>query len=174
MLGKSKEVKDVAVPVSRPRATGEKTIITKDISIEGKIRGKEDLVIEGTVKGSIQLEGHHLTIGPNGQVEAEVIAENVTISGRLVGNIKALGKVEITKEANFNGEIRAKHLSVEDGAYLKAMIELDPHHKDKAEPTDEPLKQKDYKAEPTYGPLKQKGYGDEAPRDLASDSDKGK
>ncbi len=158
MLGKTKDVREEVVPVSRPKTTGEKTIITKDISIEGEIRGKEDLVIEGTVKGGIQLEGHHLTIGPKGQVEAQVIAENVTISGRLVGNIKAMGKVEITGEADFNGEIKAKNLSVEDGAYLKAMIELEPHHKAKA-PAE---------------PLKQKGRPDEPPLALAGEADKGK
>ncbi len=164
MLGKSKDEKDVAMPaVNIPRTTGEKTMISKDISIEGEIRGKEDLVIEGTVKGGIHLEGHHLTIGPNGQVEAEVIAENVTISGRLVGNIQALGKVKITREADFNGEIKAKHLSVEDGAYLKAMIELEPHHKTKSD--DKSVKQK------SFG---QKSLGDEAPLALAGESDKGK
>jgi len=158
MLGKGKDEREVTVPVSRPKTTGEKTMITKDISIEGEIRGKEDLVIEGTVKGGIHLEGHHLTIGPNGQVEAQVVAQNVTISGRLVGNIQALGKVEITSDADFNGEIKAKHLSVEDGAYLKAMIELEPHHKAKS----------------ADKPLKQKGFGDEAPLALAGEADKGK
>ncbi|MFH1243851.1 MAG: polymer-forming cytoskeletal protein [Pseudomonadota bacterium] len=156
MLGKSKDIKEADAPAIRPSAPAEKTIITKDISIEGEIRGKEDLVIEGAVKGSIQLEGHHLTIGPRGQVEAEVNAENVTISGRLIGNIKALGKVEITREANFNGEIKAKNLSVEDGAYLKAMIELEPHQK----------------IDSTFKVKEKKGYGDDAAPALAGEPPK--
>jgi cytoskeletal protein CcmA (bactofilin family) len=41
-----------------------------------------------------------------------------------VGNIAANGKVEITKEADFTGEIKAGRISVEDGAYLKAVVEL--------------------------------------------------
>jgi cytoskeletal protein CcmA (bactofilin family) len=41
-----------------------------------------------------------------------------------VGNINATGRVKITKEADFNGEIKSKSISVEDGAYLKAVIEL--------------------------------------------------
>jgi cytoskeletal protein CcmA (bactofilin family) len=105
-------------------ATALKTIIGEQISIEGTIRGKGDLVIEGTVKGSIELEAHHLTIGAKGQVESEINAADVTISGRLGGNVNAKGKVKITKEANFSGEIKAGSFSVEDGAYLKAAIEL--------------------------------------------------
>lgn len=103
----------------------DKTIIGEHITIEGDIQGREDLIIQGSVKGSIALQGNHLTVGPKGQVEAEINADNVTISGRLTGNIKAKGKVEITKEADFTGEIKARQISVQDGAYLKAVIELE-------------------------------------------------
>jgi len=135
---KPKDDIEYAPPVSAvasPSAKTEKTVIGENIAIEGDIRGKEDLLIQGSVKGSVQLEKHHLTVGARGQVEAEITADNVTISGRLMGNIKALGKVEITKEADFTGEIKAKRISVEDGAYLKAVIELErePEKKPAAE-----------------------------------------
>ena len=131
MLRRTEKPKDEAgFNQTTPPAVGkvskpEKTIIGENISIEGDIRGREDLLIQGSVKGSVQLEKHHLTVGPKGQVEAEINADSVTISGRLIGNIKALGKVEITREADFTGEIKAKRISVEDGAYLKAVIELE-------------------------------------------------
>ena len=101
------------------------TTIGENISIEGTIQGKEDLVVEGSVKGNIEVEGYHVTVGAKGQVEGEIRASNVTIRGRLTGNIGALGKVEITKEGDFNGEIKAKSISIEDGAMLKAVIELE-------------------------------------------------
>jgi cytoskeletal protein CcmA (bactofilin family) len=103
----------------------ETTIIGEKISIEGNIKGEGDLTIDGSVKGSIGLDKHHLTVGSKGRVEADVKAENVTISGWMTGNIEAGYKVEITKDADFNGEIRAKRISVDDGAYLKAVIELE-------------------------------------------------
>lgn len=118
-----KPLEPAASPVS-PAPSADKTIIGENISIKGSIHGKGDLVIQGAVQGNIDLEKHHLTIGPNGKVEAEINAENVTISGRLAGNINARGKVEITRTAEFSGEIKAKRISVEDGAYLKAAIEL--------------------------------------------------
>ena len=42
-----------------------------------------------------------------------------------------MGKVEVTKEADFYGDIKAKSISVEDGAYFKGSIELnrEPHRK---------------------------------------------
>lgn len=101
-----------------------KTIVGENISVEGTICGKENIVVNGVMKGNIELESNQFTVGPTGKVEAEVLADNVIISGTFVGNIKATGKVEITKEANFSGEIKAKRIAVEDGAYLKAVIEL--------------------------------------------------
>jgi cytoskeletal protein CcmA (bactofilin family) len=40
------------------------------------------------------------------------------------GDIKATGKVEITKEANFSGKIESKGISVEQGAYFDAYVNL--------------------------------------------------
>ncbi len=137
MLGKDKSSRTESEPIispARPLSSEEKTVIGKQITIEGKVRGKEGLLIEGSVKGSIELAGHHLTVGLNGQVEADIQAENVTISGRVIGNVNALAKVSITKEADFNGEIHAKSISVEEGAFLKASIELEREPKKKALP----------------------------------------
>jgi cytoskeletal protein CcmA (bactofilin family) len=151
MLKKSKKA-DVEPKVStNPPTMVDRTIIGDQIYIEGTIRGEEDLLIEGSVKGNIEMRSHHLTVGSKGQVEAEVRAANVTISGKLEGNINATGRVEITKQADFNGEIKAKSISVEDGAYLKAVIELEreptqktvplgkPDSKTPSEPSKEPL-----------------------------------
>jgi cytoskeletal protein CcmA (bactofilin family) len=123
--GSAGQPKEYAPAVQTSPAPSQKTVIGEHISIEGDIKGREDLVIQGSVKGSVHLPECHLTIGPKGQVEAEIQAANVTISGTLAGNILAQGKVEITKEANFTGEIKAKRISVEDGAYLKATIEME-------------------------------------------------
>jgi cytoskeletal protein CcmA (bactofilin family) len=113
----------IPTPVSEP-AEG-KTIIGDKITIEGDIRGQENLVIEGSMKGKIELENHQVKVGPKGRLEGQILAETAVISGHVVGNIHASGKVKITKEANFSGEIKAKSISVEDGAYLKAIIELE-------------------------------------------------
>ncbi len=134
MLKRTRSENDVIDPASSPVSATGKTIIGKQVAIEGGIQGSEDLVIEGTVRGSIELEKFHLTVGPKGTVEAEIRAGNVTVSGQLKGNIKALDRVDITKDADFNGEIKAKRISVEDGAYVKAVIEVERESQKKVEP----------------------------------------
>jgi cytoskeletal protein CcmA (bactofilin family) len=118
-------------PVPRSETTAENTAIGEKISIEGNIRGDEHLIIEGSMKGNIEMEKHNFTVGSKGRVEGEIKAQSVRVSGQMIGNIKTQGKVEITKEADFMGDIRAKSISVEDGAYFKGSIELDrePHRK---------------------------------------------
>ncbi len=111
--------------LSRSSGREEKTIIGEHISIEGSISGQEDLEIEGSMKGNIELEKHNFRVGPNGQVDGEIAARNVSISGEFKGNIKSHEKVALTREADFYGEIKAKSISVEDGAYIKGVIELD-------------------------------------------------
>ncbi|MFC1880417.1 polymer-forming cytoskeletal protein [Thermodesulfobacteriota bacterium] len=122
--GRPAESKGAAF-LSSSTAREEKTIIGEHISIEGSIRGEENLEIEGSMKGSIDLEKHNFRVGPSGQVEGEINARNVSVSGEFRGNIKSREKVEVTREADFYGEIKAKSISIEDGAYIKGVIELD-------------------------------------------------
>jgi cytoskeletal protein CcmA (bactofilin family) len=113
-----------------------KTTIGERITIEGSIRGEENLVIEGAMKGNIEMGKHNFSIGPRGRVDGDIHAQDVSINGQFKGTVEASGKVAVTKEADFNGEIKAKSFSVEDGAYFKGVVELDrePHQKS-ANPT---------------------------------------
>ena len=137
------EVEKPAPPPLRPTVRQEsytnekKTTIGERITIEGSIHGEENLLIEGGMKGNIEMGKYNFSIGPNGRVEGEIRAQNVSINGNFKGTINALGKVAVSKEADFNGEIKAKSFSVEDGAYFKGIVELDrdPHKKSATVPT---------------------------------------
>ena len=126
-----------APPTPRPTFNQEKytsdkkTTIGERITIEGNIRGEENLMIEGVMKGNIEMGNHNFSIGPKGQVDGEIHARDVSINGQFKGTVEASGKVAVTREADFNGEIKAKSFSVEDGAYFKGVVELDrePHQK---------------------------------------------
>ena len=143
MLEKFRGTQERTSPVkptgSAPVSKNDITCIGEAISIEGSISGKGNLVIQGKMKGKIDLTGHQFTVGRKGSVEADIQAEKVTISGAMKGNIASRGKVEITKTAEFEGEIKAKGISVEDGAYLKAVIELD--RRPKVSPAVKPVAQ---------------------------------
>ena len=143
LLRKTKSVKNI----NSLAYIGEKTIIGEQVSFEGIIRGNEDLIINGFVKGRIELENCGLTVARRGQVEGEIYAQNVSISGQLIGNIKAISNVEITRKADFSGQIKAKRISIEDGASLKAAIELEHEPQEKTPPADKSSEQEAYGSE---------------------------
>jgi cytoskeletal protein CcmA (bactofilin family) len=103
---------------------GEKTSISSSTSIVGDVKAEEHLIINGTIKGNIEIRNYNLFIGPNGRVEGEVNAQNVRIRGHMKGRIEAKEKVEITAEAYFSGNIKSKSISVEKGAYFDALVDL--------------------------------------------------
>ena len=104
--------------------TGDFAHIGKSVTIKGELSGSEDLYIDGQVEGSIELKGNSLTIGPNGQVRANVNAKSVTVQGKLDGNIRASEYAQLRSTAVAVGDITSQRLSIEDGAYLKGKIDV--------------------------------------------------
>jgi cytoskeletal protein CcmA (bactofilin family) len=94
--------------------------------IKGHITGAEDLQIDGKVDGPISLDGHELTVGPSAQLHSEIRAGEVVVYGKLVGNVHARGRVDITKDGSIIGDISSARISIEDGAHFKGRIEIDP------------------------------------------------
>ena len=101
-----------------------KTYISNTTSILGDITGKGNLIIDGTVNGNIRIVGHNLLLGPKGRIDGNVDAQNVKITGHMKGDIKATGKVEITKDAHYSGNVTSKGISVENGADFNASVKL--------------------------------------------------
>ena len=104
--------------------TGDFALIGKSVVIKGDLSGSEDLYIDGKVDGTIELRGNNLTIGPNGQVKASVIAKGVTIAGNLEGNINATDRLELRKTAVVLGDVATQRVSIEEGAYIKGKVDI--------------------------------------------------
>jgi cytoskeletal protein CcmA (bactofilin family) len=84
------------------------------------------LEIDGTVEGPISLNGHELIVGSTAQLNSEIHAGEVVVNGKVVGNVHARGRVEITKDGSITGDIACARVSIEDGAHFKGRIEIDP------------------------------------------------
>lgn len=98
--------------------------IGKSVQIYGEVKGSEDLVVDGTVEGTITLTESRLTIGPNAHVRANVSARDVVLLGNLVGDISASGRVDLRSGSNLKGDIRASRLSIEENSVLSGKVEL--------------------------------------------------
>ena len=107
-------------------ASGSSERLGSTLQIKGEISGSESLEIDGTVVGPISLNGHELIVGSTAQLNSEIHAGEVFVNGRVVGNVHARGRVEITKDGSIIGDIACARISIEDGAHFKGRIEIDP------------------------------------------------
>ena len=119
-------------PVPLPSGRGEGAVIGRSIRIDGDLQGEEDLRIEGTVNGTVQLKNNALTIGTGGTITANVYAKSVTVEGRMDGDLFASERISIQKNAQVQGNITAPRVNLEDGAKFKGSIEMDPAAVEKA------------------------------------------
>lgn len=109
-------------------------MIGKTITIKGDITGEENLVIEGTVDGTVHLKSNDLTVGQSGRVNANLSANVVRIDGEVKGDIVGKEKVVITKTGRVQGNIVGPRVTLEDGAKFKGSIDMDPASAERSQP----------------------------------------
>ena len=113
-------------------------MIGQSIKIKGEITGNEDLVIKGSVEGTIDLAEHEVTIGDSGKVRADIKGKTVTINGEVTGDISGTEKVVISKTGRVRGNIISPRMMLEDGAVFKGSIDMDPSDSSKRGPSPVP------------------------------------
>jgi cytoskeletal protein CcmA (bactofilin family) len=99
-------------------------VLGKSVIVKGQIFSREDLTIDGEVEGTVELQEHRLTVGPNGKVMASVKAREIVVLGTIHGNVETTDKIDIRKEAKLVGDIRTARIVIEDGAYFKGNIDI--------------------------------------------------
>src|SRR5512138_510412 len=99
------------------------TFFGPDVIIDGTISGREAVVIEGTVRGKIQLASE-LRIGHAARVEATVHASSVMVEGRLTGDVSADDRVELVASAIVDGNLKAPKIIVAEGARFRGSVDM--------------------------------------------------
>ena len=97
--------------------------VGKALRIEGRIISSEDLTIDGSIEGSIELGNHDLTIGQGAAVKADLAAKTITISGVVTGAVRATEKVELLDTGSVEGDITAPKFLMADGATVRGKVE---------------------------------------------------
>lgn len=96
------------------------SIIDKGFSIEGSIRFAGSLLVRGKVAGNLQ--GDMVTIAEEGEVEADVTVDSMTIGGRFEGELRAREELVILPTGDCAGKIECRNLIVQEGGMLNAEV----------------------------------------------------
>ena len=92
----------------------EKSVISSDMKIKGKISADGDLILLGSVVGDIKC--HSLAVEDTGTLKGNIIADVVTVSGKCDGQVS--GDVVSIK----SGEVFYENISIEEGAIVEAQV----------------------------------------------------
>lgn len=104
-------------------SAGRTAAIGKSLVLTGTLAGQEDVFIDGTVEGTIELPESDLTIGPNGNVKANIKARKITVFGRVTGKMFPSERIELLKTATVRGTVKTPRIVVEEGAVIQGKIE---------------------------------------------------
>jgi len=98
--------------------------IGKSVVIKGELNGSEDLTVEGSVEGKIELRDHILTIGSHAKIKAEVFAKVAVVLGEVVGNITASEKVDIRDSGSVEGNIVSPRVAIAEGSHFRGSVDM--------------------------------------------------
>jgi len=95
------------------------------VHVKGDITSNEDLLIDGSVEGLIQLDERKLTVGPKAKLTAEINARDVVVLGYVKGNVHAKGRIVIKKDGAVIGNLRTAYITIEEDAEFRGSLEIE-------------------------------------------------
>jgi cytoskeletal protein CcmA (bactofilin family) len=95
----------------------EPTVIGKGTTVEGTIRAAGSVQVDGQIDGALIADGH-VSIGPNGSIIGELVADDLAISGRVEGRVCVRNHLYVAPGAIASGEVRYGSLQVERGGVI--------------------------------------------------------
>lgn len=101
-------------------------MLGRTLVVTGEVRASEDLTVEGTVTGPVFCDGQALVIGSSATVTGDVIARDVTVLGRAVGQLIATDVVDVRAGAVAQGHVMAPRFILHEDASFNGRVE--PQH----------------------------------------------
>jgi len=115
-----------AVPPSTtptPSEATDRTVIARPTKIEGRLSGPGEIIVNGSVSGTIEATGT-VKVAGQGKVEATVHGKIVSIAGAVTGDITADERIELEPSAHVDGNITAPRILIKDGATFRGQVNM--------------------------------------------------
>jgi cytoskeletal protein CcmA (bactofilin family) len=102
---------------SKKSSAAEPTVIGRGAVIDGTVRARGRVQIDGRIEGALEVEGQ-VSVGPSGSLEGTVIADDLAVGGHVAGSILARGHLHVLAGGSVRGEVRYGSLEVERGGVI--------------------------------------------------------
>jgi cytoskeletal protein CcmA (bactofilin family) len=102
------------------------TIFGKSLSVKGELHTSEDITIEGRIVGHILCDDCAIVFGPTSDVTGETLARDITVFGRVSGQLVATDVVDVRADATVAAQVISKRFLLEAGSRFDGRVE--PQH----------------------------------------------
>jgi cytoskeletal protein CcmA (bactofilin family) len=113
-----------ATPATRQQARPiAESVIGPDDFFDGRYRSERGVRIQGNARGSIESR-QYIFVEGGAQVEADLSAEDITISGDFKGKISCRRRLEVTGTGKIEGQVQTALLVVHEGGALDGELHM--------------------------------------------------
>lgn len=99
------------------------SLIGENTKIIGKVEGSGSLRIDGFIAGDIDYNGD-IVIGETAKVEGNIFCNNLSLSGKVKGNIISKSKLTILPEGSLIGDTEVANLIIHENAYFNGNCKM--------------------------------------------------
>ena len=109
---------------SKPTGSaGPVTVIAASTELQGDLRVRGALRVEGAVYGNVRADGH-MSLGPSGRIVGEVRANTLAMAGRIDGIVQVRGHLHVLSGGIVHGHARYQSLQIERGGVMDGTTAL--------------------------------------------------
>ena len=100
------------------------SVLPPTLKFKGELTAEEDLLIQGTVEGSIH-HSQRVTVGKEGTVKANIRAQVIKVEGTVEGDLHAARSVYVGESGNLRGNIHAPSVSIVEGSRFNGAVDME-------------------------------------------------
>jgi len=111
-------------------------VLEPGIEIEGRIKVASGMVrLNCQVKGTVCSTGT-IIVASQGEIEADIQALQISIAGKVKGNVHASGQLAIKEHGVLLGDVETPSLVVDPGAYFNGHCDMPTHELEESVPNE--------------------------------------
>jgi cytoskeletal protein CcmA (bactofilin family) len=111
------------------------SVIGPDDFFDGRYRSERGVRIQGNARGSIESR-QYIFVETGAAVEADLSAEDITVSGSFTGKIECRRRLEVTSTGQIHGQVQTALLVVQEGGKLDGELHMAAANAAPAAPAD--------------------------------------
>lgn len=102
--------------------------------LKGELHFEDTFKVSGKVTGSILSDKGNLEIYESGEIDGEIGAHEVIVSGTVRGDLRSTGRIEITATGKVYADVSTPSLVIREGAFFEGRCSMQSASKSASKP----------------------------------------